>query len=118
MAEPRFVTTPQGTVEVVMDEKTYEALVSSNSSDPLLLRDLTLEQLKALAEGKLTTDVQAQMNGLIQKEKAGQATSEESAILDKLLHQLDQLDMLKAKAFYTLKKVYGIEYRSEQLQAH
>jgi hypothetical protein len=118
MAEPRFVTTAQGTVEVIMDEQTYEALVSSNSPDPLLLRDLTLEQLKALAEGKLTTDTQAQLNGLIQKEKTGKATAEESAILDKLLHQLDQLDMLKAKAFYTLKKIYGLEYTREQLQAH
>jgi hypothetical protein len=116
MAEPRFVTTPQGTVEVVIDEQTYEALVNSRNPDPLLLRDLTLEQLKALAEGKLTTDVQAQMNGLIQKEKTGQATSEESAALSKLLHQLDQLDTLKAKAFYTLKKVYGIQYSPEQLQ--
>ncbi len=99
MAEPRFVTTPQGTVEVIMDEQTYQALVSSNSPDPLLLRDLTLEQLKVLAEGKLTTDTQAQLSGLIQKEKAGKATIEESATLDKLLHQLDQLNMLKAKAF-------------------
>jgi hypothetical protein len=46
MAEPRFVTTAQGTVEVIMDEQTYEALVSSNSPDTLLLRDLTLEQLE------------------------------------------------------------------------
>jgi hypothetical protein len=46
MAEPRFVTTAQGTVEVIIDEKTYEALLSSNSPDPLLLRDLTLEQLE------------------------------------------------------------------------
>jgi uncharacterized membrane protein YgaE (UPF0421/DUF939 family) len=114
MAEPRFVTTPQGTVEVIMDEKTYEALVSSNSPDPLLLRDLTLEQLKALAEGKLTTDIQAQLNGLIQKEKAGQATTEESAILDKLLQQLDQLNLLKARALYTLKKIYRIDSVSEQ----
>jgi hypothetical protein len=116
MAEPRFVTTPQGTVEVVMDERTYEALVSSHSPDPLQLRDLTIEELKALAEGKLTTDVQAQLSGLIQKEKVGQATPEESAILDKLLHQLDQLDMLKARAFYTLKKVYDIQYNAEELQ--
>lgn len=118
MAEPRFVTTAQGTVEVIMDEKTYEALVSYNSPDPLLLRDLTLEQLKALAEGKLTTDVQARLSGLIQKEKKGHTTLEESAALEKLSHQLDQLDMLKAKAFYTLRKVYGLEYTPEQLQVH
>lgn len=118
MAEPKFVTSPQGTVEVIMDEQTYEALVSSNSPDPLLLRDLTLEQLKALAEGKLTTDTQVQLNGLIQTEKADKATAEESATLDKLLHQLDQLNLLKAKAFYTLKKIYGLEYTPEQLQVH
>jgi hypothetical protein len=118
MAEPRFVTTAQGRVEVIMDEQTYQALLGSNSPDPLLLRELTLEQLKALAEGKLTTDTQAQLNGLIQKEKAGKATAEESVTLDKLLHQLDQLDMLKAKAFYTLKRIYGLEYTPEQLQTH
>ena len=116
MAEPRFITTEQGRIEVIMDEQTYQALVSSNSPDPLLLRDLTLEQLKALAEGKLTTDTQAQLSGLIQKEKAGKTTLEESAVLDKWLHQLDQLNMLKAKAFYTMKKVYGIDYEPEQLQ--
>jgi hypothetical protein len=118
MAEPRFVTTPQGTVEVILDEQTYETLITSHKPDPLLLRDLTLEQLKALAEGKLTTDVQTQMSRLIQKEKTGQATLEESATLSKLLHQLDQLDMLKAKAFYTLQKVYGIRYDPEQLRVY
>jgi hypothetical protein len=108
MQEPRFVTNEQRqTVEVVLDVTTYETL---RGSDPLLLRDLTLGQLQALADGKLTTDVQGQLSSLIANEKAGLNTSEETAMLDQLLRELDQLDMLKARALYTLHKVHGLEY--------
>jgi hypothetical protein len=108
MQEPRFVTNDQGkTVEVVLDVTTYEAL---RGTDPLILRDVTLEQLKALANGKLSTDVQGQLSSLIAKEKAGQNSPDDTAVLDQLLSELDQLDMLKARALYTLQKVHGFEY--------
>jgi hypothetical protein len=114
MQQPRFVTNREGQKVVELDVKTYEQLVRS-ASDPLLLRDVTLEQLEALAEGKLSTASQAELSSLIQKEKAGGATPEEIAMLDKLMKQLDQLDMLKARAIYTLQKAHGLEYNPKEL---
>jgi hypothetical protein len=68
--EPRFLTNDQGEpVEVVLDFDTYKKLLGSPTQDPKLLRDLSQEQLEALAASKLTTDTQAQLRSLIQREK-------------------------------------------------
>jgi hypothetical protein len=103
MQEPRFLTNDRGKpVEVVLDLNTYRNLVESQPRDPKLLRDLSQEQLEALAEGHLTTEREATLHDLIEKKKVAALAPEESALLSSLLEQVDQLALLKARAVYTL----------------
>jgi hypothetical protein len=102
MQEPRFLTNDKGQVEVVLDVATYERLLRSQSSDPKLLRDLTREQLEALAKGTLTTSEESKLHQLVEKKKKEGLTPEETVRLDELLEQVDQLALVKARAMYTL----------------
>jgi hypothetical protein len=103
MREPRFLTNNQGqTTEVVLDVSTYERLLSSQSSDPKVLRDFSREQLEALAKSTLTTTEENTLHGLVEKKKTEGLTQDEEAQLGKLLEQVDQLALVKAKALYTL----------------
>ncbi len=106
MQEPRFLTNEQGrAVEVVLDVSTYEQLLRSQSPDPKLLRDLSQEQLEALAKSTLTTTEENTLHGLVEKKKSGTLTPEEEAQLSALLGQVDQLALVKARALYTLHKM-------------
>jgi hypothetical protein len=105
MQEPRFLTNQQGQVEVVLDVATYERLVRSQSSDPKLLRDLSREQLEALAKSTLTTVEESTLHSLVEKKKAQGLTAEETKQLGVLLEQVDQLALVKARALYTLHKM-------------
>jgi hypothetical protein len=106
MQEPRFLTNEQGqAVEVVLDVSTYERLLRSQSQDPKLLRDLSREQLEALAKGTLTTTDESKLHDLVEKKKAGVLTYAEVGQLQALLEQVDQLALVKARALYTLHKM-------------
>lgn len=107
MQEPRFLTNEQGqTVEVVLDVSTYERLLRLQSADPKLLRDFSREQLEALAKSTLTTPEESQLHDLVEKKKAEALTAEETAKLDALLEQVDQLALVKARALYTLHRTH------------
>lgn len=104
MTEPRYITNQEGkAVEVILDIASYHALLKAQSQDTNLLRDMSLEELEALAKGKLGVEHQTQLNLLIQREKEGLLNSEEIKHLDDMLEQLDRLNLLKARALYTLK---------------
>ena len=106
MHGPRFLTDDQGqAVEVVLDMDTYERLLLSQSSDPRLLRDFSREQLEALAKSTLTTAEESDLYGLIEKKKGEGLSADETAKLQGLLDQIDQLALIKARALYTLHKM-------------
>ena len=59
--------------------------------------------MEALANSELTIDNQQYLDSLLVINKDSQLSNEESQNLDKLLARVDQLNLLKARAHYTLK---------------
>jgi hypothetical protein len=104
MQNPQFLTNEEGQrVGVVLDMATYEALIQSQLKDTSFLRDLSKEQLEALASSQLTSNAQEDLYKLIEKKKERELSLEEAKQLDNFLKQIDQLALLKARAMYTLQ---------------
>ncbi len=98
----QYVTNSQGEkVGVVLDLETYQQLANL-SIDPELLIGLSVDELQALAESSLFPTTQIQLQELLNKNYENHLSNEESDILDKLLAQVDQLNILKTRARYTL----------------
>jgi hypothetical protein len=70
--------------------------------DSELLTSLSLEELQALAEGLLAPTLQTQLEGLLGQGAEHPLSAEEEATLDRILSQVDQLNILKTRARYTL----------------
>jgi hypothetical protein len=73
--------------------------------DPDLLIGLSLEELQALAEGLLAPMLQVQLEELLLKGAEQQLSLDEEAKLDRILLQIDQLNILKTRARYTLNQL-------------
>ncbi len=70
--------------------------------DSELLINLSLEELQALAEGLLAPTLQTQLEGLLEQGTEHSLSSDEEATLNRMLLQIDQLNILKTRAKYTL----------------
>jgi hypothetical protein len=70
--------------------------------DSELLTSLSLEELQALAEGILAPTLQTQLDGLLEQGTEHPLSPDEEATLDRMLLQIDQLNILKTRAKYTL----------------
>lgn len=98
----QYVTNSQGEkVGVLVDLETYQKLTNL-SADPELLLGLSIDELQALAESVLSPKTQIQLNDLLTKNSENQLSNEETEILDRLLAQIDQLNILETRARYTL----------------
>ncbi|BAY75912.1 hypothetical protein NIES25_23610 [Nostoc linckia NIES-25] len=98
----QYVTNSQGEkVGVVLNLETYQKLANL-SIDPELLIGLSVDELQALAESSLFTKTQIQLQELLNKNFENHLSNEESEILNRLLAQVDQLNILKNRARYTL----------------
>jgi hypothetical protein len=73
--------------------------------DPDLLIGLSLEELQALAEGLLAPRVQVQLEALLLKGAEQRLSFDEEAKLDRILLQIDQLNILKTRARHTLSQL-------------
>jgi hypothetical protein len=71
--------------------------------DADLLTNISPAELQALANIALAPAPQAQLSDLLAQNADGKISPEETAILDRLLAQVDQLNLLKARAQYTLQ---------------
>ncbi|MBL8828427.1 MAG: hypothetical protein JNM18_15705 [Planctomycetaceae bacterium] len=69
-----------------------------------LLTSLSIEELEALADGKLAPAAQGRLDEFLAKQKSQSLSAEEAAELDGLLQQSDQLTILKTRARYTLSQ--------------
>jgi hypothetical protein len=71
--------------------------------DEDLLTNLSPAELQALATLSLAPAQQSQLSHLLAQNAEGEISREETTILDALLAQVDQLNLLKARAQYTLQ---------------
>jgi hypothetical protein len=71
--------------------------------DEELLINVSPTELHALAAMSLAPDQQTQLSNLLTRNTEASISPEEIVILDQLLEQVDQLNILKARAKYTLQ---------------
>lgn len=103
----QYVTNQQGErIGVLLDLDTYQQLTNS-PKDEELLTDLSLDELQVLANSVLALPIQAQLDELLARNAEAQLSADEAATLDRLLNQVDQLNILKTRARYTLHQLAG-----------
>ena len=91
-------------VGVVLSWDDYQSLQSKLSGDPDLLNELDERALRALAEGMLASSPQDRLSDLLERNRNGQLDADGQIELDKLLERIDELNILKARALYTLQQ--------------
>lgn len=74
------------------------------NDDPELLIGLSVDELQALADGLLAPATQARLDDLLCRQRDKLLSADEQRDLDRLIQQVDQLTILKARARYTLKQ--------------
>jgi hypothetical protein len=77
--------------------------ITAPTEDQELLKDLSIDELDALAESVLIPKAQSQLQELLSKNTEATLSTEETHLLDHLLTQIDYLNVLKTRAKYTLK---------------
>lgn len=70
-----------------------------------LLTNVDADELAALAAGVLVPATQARLDALLAESKQGKLSSTAEAELDDLLNKVDHLNLLKARARYTLDRL-------------
>ena len=73
-----------------------------------LLTSLSEEELEALACSALTPAAQDRLNELLELNRSGALIDKTRAELDELVARIDQLNIIKARARYTLQQHSGI----------
>ena len=91
-------------VDVVLSWKDYQELCPR---DPELLVGLSDAELEILAESMLTLHLQERLNHLLHLNQQGNSSAKEQHELDQLLERVDQMNVLKARAMYTLQQRQG-----------
>ena len=70
--------------------------------DQELLNNLSIDELEALANSVLVPTTQNQLDDLLSKNSEAKLSPDETIILDRLLAQIDNLNLVKTRARYTL----------------
>jgi len=74
------------------------------STAPDLLTGLNEDELQVLAEGVLSSRYQVRLNELLQRNREEGLVASEERELGRLLEHVDLLNVLKARAMYTLQQ--------------
>lgn len=99
----QYLTDEQGErVGVVLDIDEYQRLTHPRAFDSDLLIGLSQPELHALAFCQLGPEQQIRLDNLLERNSNHMLSPEESAELDKLLEDIDYLNVLKTRARYTL----------------
>lgn len=69
-----------------------------------VLTGLSVPELEALADGVLAPAAQSRLRDLLERSVNGQLTSGEQRELDRLVGIIDQLNILKTRARFTLNR--------------
>lgn len=101
----QYITDEQGErVGVVLDMREYQQLTRRRTVDTDLITGLSQSELHALAFCALAPQQQARLDELLERNVDNQLSPEESAELNKLLEDIDYLNVLKTRARYTLSQ--------------
>jgi hypothetical protein len=102
----QYVTNEQGRrTGVLLDVVAYQRLIGQKPADPDLLTDMSRAELEALASSRLALTAHARLTELLRRQEEAALSDLESAELDELLAQADQLTLLKTRARYTLAQM-------------
>ena len=69
-----------------------------------LLTNISASGLRALANIALAPSLQSRLNDLLFRQSSDELSSDESKELDSLIGQVEELNLLKARAEYTLRQ--------------
>lgn len=72
------------------------------NDDAELLTGVSVDELDALAAGILVPSAQARLDELLAEAQQNRLSASAAAELDDLLNKVDQLNLLKARARYTI----------------
>lgn len=109
----QYVTNAQGEkVGVLLALETYQQLTNL-SIDSELLIGLSLDELQALAESSLFPKTQIELQELLIKNSETNLSNEEAETLDRLLAQVDQLNIIKTRARYTLNIFQNKQHKQQ-----
>lgn len=104
----QYVTNEHGErVGVLLDLETYHQLINPSAVDAEILTNLSKDELQVLAESILSSKAQAQLDNLLAENAENQLSADDTNTLDRLLAQIDQLNILKTRARYTLNHLQG-----------
>jgi uncharacterized protein YnzC (UPF0291/DUF896 family) len=103
-------------IGVVLGWEDYQALQAMCSTEGDLLIGLSEPELRALADGMLSSRYQERLNELLRRNREGELSAEEEQELDRLLEQVDYMNLLKARAAYTLQQL-GVPEAKETLDS-
>ncbi|MGB3759237.1 MAG: hypothetical protein WBA07_23130 [Rivularia sp. (in: cyanobacteria)] len=104
----QYLTNNQGErIGVLLDLDTYHKLMNQSVVDSELLTNLSIDEFLALADIKLSTSTPTELDDLLAKNSDNQLSNNESEILDSLLTKVDQLNILKTRARYSLNHLQG-----------
>ena len=94
---------------VVIKWEDYQSLQARLRYDPDLLVGLTEFELRVLAEGMLSPGRQERLNDLLGRNRKGELDDAKEYELDQILAGIDSMNVLKARAAYTLKRHRELE---------
>ena len=74
------------------------------TSETKILPEVSVAGLQALANARLAPTEQTRLDELLELNSAGKLADKELQELDAILQQVDELNLLKARAEYTLRQ--------------
>ena len=74
------------------------------TSETKILPEVSVAGLQALANARLAPTEQTRLDELLELNSAGKLADKELQELDAILKQVDELNLLKARAEYTLRQ--------------
>lgn len=93
---------------VVLRWEDYRALLAFVVDDPDMLPGFDQQTLSALAEGMLAPRFQERLDELLALNESGKLDASDQEELDQLLDRIDQINLVKTRAAYTLQKLFDI----------
>lgn len=104
LPDVQYITRENGQrVGVVLAWEDFRTIQARLLDDPDLLPGLSESELHALSDGVLAVEHQERLSALLERNREQTLNTGEAVELDHYLEQIDSLNILKARALFTLK---------------